>query len=100
MNPSTKITNPKLRFPEFNDPYSSIRMESILSRVVNAVDVQPEEEYQQIGIRSHGKGLFHKKIVKGVELGNKRVFWVEPDLFIVNIVLLGSKRYQKLLFLK
>ena len=42
--------------------------------------------YQQIGIRSHTKGIFYKDEVKGAELGNKRVFWIEPNCFVVNIV--------------
>lgn len=42
--------------------------------------------YQQIGIRSHTKGIFYKEKVSGTTLGNKRVFWIEPDCFIVNIV--------------
>ena len=62
------------------------RIEDVLMRIANAVDVQPNEQYQQIGIRSHAKGLFDKPHVTGVELGNKRVFWVEPDCFVVNIV--------------
>ena len=57
-----------------------------LSRVENPVDVKPNELYTQIGIRSHGKGLFYKEPVTGVALGNKSVFWIEPDCFIVNIV--------------
>ena len=42
--------------------------------------------YQQIGIRSHTKGIFYKEKVSGAELGDKSVFWIEPDCFIVNIV--------------
>lgn len=57
-----------------------------LSRVERPVEVKPNELYTQIGIRSHGKGLFYKEPVTGVALGNKAVFWIEPDCFIVNIV--------------
>lgn len=49
-------------------------------------DGKPNELYTQIGIRSHGKGLFYKEPVAGAALGNKAVFWIEPDCFIVNIV--------------
>ena len=45
-----------------------------------------DKHYAQIGIRSHGKGLFHKESVTGEELGNKAVYWVEPDCFVLNIV--------------
>lgn len=57
-----------------------------LSRVERPVEVKPNELYTQIGIRSHGKGLFYKESVTGAALGNKSVFWIEPDCFIVNIV--------------
>lgn len=57
-----------------------------LSRVERPVEVRPNELYTQIGIRSHGKGLFYKEPVTGAALGNKAVFWIEPDCFIVNIV--------------
>lgn len=57
-----------------------------LQRVEHPVDVLPEEMYTQIGIRSHGKGLFYKEAVTGKSLGNKSVFWVEPYCFVLNIV--------------
>ena len=57
-----------------------------LSRVEKPVEVKPNELYTQIGIRSHGKGLFYKEPITGAALGNKAVFWIEPDCFIVNIV--------------
>lgn len=63
-----------------------IELEKVLKKVRRPVNVKKSEEYKQIGIRSHGKGLFHKKAVMGEELGNKSVFWIEPDCFILNIV--------------
>jgi len=57
-----------------------------LERVERPVDVQADELYTQIGIRSHGKGLFHKESVTGESLGNKAVYWIEPDCFVLNIV--------------
>ena len=57
-----------------------------LERVERPVAVKADEMYTQIGIRSHGKGLFYKEPVRGEELGNKAVFWIEPDCFVLNIV--------------
>lgn len=57
-----------------------------LSRVEKPVEAKPNKLYTQIGIRSHGKGIFYKEPVTGAALGNKSVFWIEPDCFIVNIV--------------
>ncbi len=58
----------------------------IMERVSEPVHPEMEENYFQIGIRSHGKGLFHKSPVTGKALGDKRVFRVHPDCFVVNIV--------------
>lgn len=57
-----------------------------MARVERPVNVVQDKHYAQIGIRSHGKGLFHKESVTGEELGNKAVYWVEPDCFVLNIV--------------
>jgi type I restriction enzyme S subunit len=69
-----------------NPQFALIEIGSVLEKVANAVAVQPDATYREIGIRSHGKGLFDKEPVSGASLGDKRVFWVEPDCFIVNIV--------------
>ena len=57
-----------------------------LKRVERPVEVKSDEMYTQIGIRSHGKGLFYKEPVNGTSLGNKSVFWIEPNCFVLNIV--------------
>jgi len=59
---------------------------AVLEKVSEPVAVDPNVEYRQIGIRSHGKGIFYKEPVTGATIGSKRVFWVKPDAFIVNIV--------------
>lgn len=63
-----------------------VQIKDCLERVDNPVNVEAERKYIQIGIRSHGKGLFYKEEVTGKELGNKKVYWIEPNCFIVNIV--------------
>lgn len=57
-----------------------------LERVERPVEVKADGMYTQIGIRSHGKGIFYKEPVTGESLGNKAVFWIEPDCFVLNIV--------------
>lgn len=57
-----------------------------LDRVSRPVQVSPMQRYTQIGIRSHGRGLFIKEPVEGWELGNKRVFHVEAYCLVLNIV--------------
>lgn len=58
----------------------------LLERVRLPVDVQADDSYREIGIRSHCKGIFHKPRTTGRDIGNKRVFWVEPGCFVLNIV--------------
>lgn len=77
---------PELRFPEFTEEWEEVILNDVLKRVSKPVDVEKETLYRQIGIRSHGKGLFYKEDVTGKELGNKRVFWIEPDCLVLNIV--------------
>lgn len=66
--------------------WATCTIDECLERVEHPVDVQADEVYTQIGIRSHGKGLFYKEPVTGEALGNKSVFWIEPNCFVLNIV--------------
>ena len=77
---------PTLRFPEFTGNWAFDRLGDLVSRVGKPLTVIPEKLYREVGIRSHGKGLFHKKPVTGKSLGNKRVFRVHIPAFVVNIV--------------
>ena len=86
MSKKLKKKVPELRFPEFDGNWDTDRIDNFLVRHVDPVDVDLETNYKQIGIRSHGKGIFHKEAVTGRELGNKRVYWVHPNAFVVNIV--------------
>ena len=48
--------------------------------------IQPEASYPELGIRSFGKGAFHKPAVPGMELGNKRLFRIATgDLLFSNV---------------
>jgi len=43
-------------------------------------------QYVEVGVRSFGRGIFHKAPVTGAELGNKRVLRIEPgDLVLMNV---------------
>ncbi|MCC5906734.1 MAG: restriction endonuclease subunit S [Balneolaceae bacterium] len=90
-----KSKTPRLRFPEFNSVWSSKEVSQLLNIVSKRVDINPDTEYQEIGIRSHGKGIFYKDPVLGKELGNKRVFWIVKDAFILNIVFAWEQAIAK-----
>ena len=50
------------------------------------VKINPDEEYFELGLRSFGKGTFHKPAIRGNELNGKRLFRIEPgDLLFSNV---------------
>ena len=81
-------TRPCLRFPEFRDApeWNGRRIGDLLEKASFPVEVDAEKRYREIGVRSHGKGIFHKDKVKGSTIGTKRVFRVVEDAFVLNIV--------------
>ena len=79
---------------EKNDWYAYL-MRDVLERIEVPVNVEPDKEYVQIGIRSHGKGLFYKEPVLGKALGNKQVFWIQPNCFVLNVVFAWEQAITK-----
>lgn len=63
-----------------------VRVGDVLTSQRHSVEPAPAQAYREIGIRSHGKGIFHKPAVTGEDLGDKRVFRVVPDCLVLNIV--------------
>jgi len=59
------------------------------------VKVKKNETYREIGIRSHGKGLFYKKPVSGESISKKSVFWVVPNCLVLNIVFAWEQAVSK-----
>ena len=64
----------KIRFKRDDDSdypeWRTVSIGDILEREAVPINVDGNELYREIGIRSHGKGLFHKDPVTGEELGN------------------------------
>jgi len=65
-------------FNEYAVTGTTLPIGQVLEEIKRPVIVDPEAEYRQIGIRSHGRGLFTKEPVTGESLGAKKVYWVEP----------------------
>lgn len=79
--------------PRRNGPWGRQPVEwgsASLGEVVNPVRSpcapKPGNRYVELGVRSHGKGVFLKDPVDGSTLGSKRVFFVEPGCLMLNIV--------------
>ena len=63
-----------------------VRVGDVLELHRRAVEVDPSDEYREVGVRSFGRGIFHKEPIAGTDLGSKRVFRIEPgDLVISNV---------------
>jgi len=75
--------------------YKKNLIKEILNPIRNTLIPEAKMLYQQIGIRSHGKGIFYKEMVSGKDLGNKRVFWIEANCFILNIVFAWEQAVAK-----
>ena len=93
------MTEPKIRFLKedgnFFPKWETTFIGDIVERQEHPVKVDKEVEYREIGIRSHGKGIFHKDPVTGKELGNKRVFDIVPDCLVLNIVFAWERAVAK-----
>lgn len=89
------MIEPTVRFPEFKGSWNNYKIEDMFDRVGTPVDLDDTQTYREIGIRSHGKGIFHKEETTATEIGNKRVFWIEPDCFVVNIVFAWERAVAK-----
>jgi type I restriction enzyme S subunit len=73
-------------FPEIPDGWELRKLRRVITRIRRPVKVNLDAEYREIGIRSWGKGIFHKEAVRGALLEEKSVFEIEPGDFILNIV--------------
>jgi type I restriction enzyme, S subunit len=86
--PRVGETRPQLRFPEFCNgrEWEGRKIGDLLEKVSLPIEVQADKTYREIGVRSHGKGIFHKDEVKGSAIGAKRVFQVIEGALVLNIV--------------
>ena len=62
------------------------KLRRLITQVTHPLTVQREQVYREIGIRSWGKGIFHKDPIAGAHLGDKKVFNIRPGELVLNIV--------------
>ena len=66
--------------------WPKVTLSDIAPIVRRAVEIQLDQAYPELGIRSFGKGTFHKPPLFGSEIGTKRLFRIEPgDLVFSNV---------------
>lgn len=83
---ATRRTTESPVFPVVPKDWTTYKIRRLVRQVKRPLVVQPDVDYREIGIRSWGKGIFHKEPVRGSLLGNKSVFRLEPGDFLLNIV--------------
>lgn len=66
--------------------WESARLRHLMNRVIRPVKVLPDGDYRELGLRSWGRGIFHKDPVRGALLDDKLVFSIEPGDLVLNIV--------------
>jgi type I restriction enzyme S subunit len=73
-------------FSELPPGWTMRKLRRLIRQVKRPVEVELDREYREIGIRSWGKGVFHKAPTIGVHLANKSVFYIQPGDLVLNIV--------------
>lgn len=63
-----------------------VPVKEFMELIRRPVTPDPTKEYVEIGVRSFGRGIFHKEPVTGATLGSKRVFEIHGDELVFNNV--------------
>lgn len=61
-------------------------MAEVAPLVRRPVEIDPDAAYPELGVRSFGRGTFHKPELPGVEVGNKKLFRICAGDLVFNIV--------------
>jgi type I restriction enzyme S subunit len=61
-------------------------MAEIAPLVRRPVEIDLDSEYPELGVRSFGRGTFHKPPLPGGEVGTKKLFEIHTDDLVFNIV--------------
>lgn len=76
----------KVGSAEYPKSWRMERMGDVAPLVRREVDVQPGETYPELGLRSFGKGTFHKPALTAEQVGSKRLFLIKAgDLLLSNV---------------
>lgn len=68
------------------EPWPLVRLSDVLTLQRRWLQPEVERRYTEIGVRSYGRGIFHKAPVTGADLGTKRVLRIESgDLVLMNV---------------
>ena len=61
-------------------------MAEVAPIVRRKVEVDVDGKYPELGVRSFGKGTFHRPVSNGIDVGTKKLYSIEPgDLVFSNV---------------
>lgn len=63
-----------------------IAMADVAPLVRRPLSIDPYANYPELGVRSFGKGTFHKPALAGIDVGSKKLFEIASDDLLFNIV--------------
>lgn len=78
------FSEPQIRFGDFKAPWQRAKLGEIVTPYADPVET-PHDGYERLGIRSHGKGVFHDYVEAGKELDTAQMHRVAAHNLIVNI---------------
>ncbi|MDD5770167.1 MAG: restriction endonuclease subunit S [Candidatus Gracilibacteria bacterium] len=79
-----QLLNGKVRLPGFSEKWHTLELDECLNYSPRPVD-KPSENFFALGVRSHGKGLFHKNDFDPEDIAIDILYEVKEDDLIVNI---------------
>ena len=78
------FSEPQIRFGDFKAPWQRAKLGEIVTPYADPAET-PHDGYERLGIRSHGKGVFHDYVEAGKELDTAQMHRVAALNLIVNI---------------
>ncbi len=73
-------------FRRIVDGAPRLSMANVAPLVRRPVELHPDRSYPEIGVRSFGRGAFHKPALDGASVGSKRLYLVRDGDLLFNIV--------------
>ena len=61
-------------------------MAEVAPLVRRPVEIEPDQSYPELGVRSFGRGTFHKPALDGMSVGSKKLFRIHAGDLLFNIV--------------
>jgi type I restriction enzyme S subunit len=66
--------------------WPKVALADVAPIVRRPVEIRHDQAYPELGVRSFGRGTFHKPALAGTDVGTKRLFRIEPgDLVFSNV---------------